>query len=148
MKTIPPPQKPEVKSAQQAPKPHRAPSRSTYNCTATYLPNFFFRRMANFPPKTKNKNKRKQPEHDKPGPSTTYRIDPQRRASKHQKHSILSHCPVSSSQLCIMMYVWYLYPIYVLPSKQEEGNSDGAYLRVGLVNWGAKSGKKGGRSKN
>merc|ERR1711933_657229 len=55
-------------------------------------------------------------------PASEPRSSPAPRASKQKK----TQHPVSLSSLIhpamsIMMYVWYLYPIYVLPSKQEEG---------------------------
>ena len=102
-------------------------SREKMNLSTTYLIQY---RVLRQPPASPDPAQRRAP------------------ASTKKKHSILSHCPASSSQLCIMMYVWYLYPIYVLPSKQEEGNSDGTYLTVGRVNWETKSGKKGRRSEN
>jgi len=113
MKTIPPPQKPEVKICPASTKTTcRAPSRSTYNCTASYiptdLPNFFFRRMANSPPKTKNKNKRKHP--------------PRSSQAPHQQAQKTQY-PVSlpsliQRYLCMsMMCVWDLPWTYVLPSK-------------------------------
>jgi len=131
MKTIPPPQKPEVKSAQQAPKPHRAPSRSTYNCTATYLPTyqtFFSEEWQTFLQKRKIKIKENSPNttsQDQALPTviSTYilrqppaQIQPSA-APASTKNTASCLTAQSHPALPMSMCVWDLPWTYVLPSK-------------------------------